>query len=217
MANESTSAPTGLARRYVRYVSGFGVGIAVGVAPFLGKIKVPGFDALLSLFPIQLRNVLIPLSAFLMGLVAVAIQFYARERLVRAGLRRWFRWGFIAIVSGLLTFLVLYVAFVRVVVTDQSFAAVVVAAERSAGCGCDPKASDEECIQRISLNPLALASCWSGASLRLRELLLMITYLILTGGFGALIGLLMLQEESRRSTGSKKRSSTPRPTPPGHP
>src|SRR4051812_25046827 len=74
---QTFSPPTPLAKRFVRSVLGFGVGVGLGLAPFLGKLGVPGFSALLSLFPEALSAFLIPVSAFLMGMLAAVTQFYS--------------------------------------------------------------------------------------------------------------------------------------------
>lgn len=206
-----------LSRRFVRYVLSFGVSVGVGLAPFLGKIKVPGFEALLELFPRQLQGTLIPLSAFLMGLVAVAIQFYSREKVAAVSIRRYFRAGFIAIVLGFFLFVVFYKLFVIKVPLDggASHAAVVVTASRLPSCKCEKTSSDLECAERLTVNPAALATCWGGTALELRELSLMISYLLLTSGFGALIGLLILQEESQRlrRSAQRARAAPPKRTP----
>ena len=193
-------ASTPVARRFVRYLLSFGVSVGIGLAPFLGKVKVPGFEALLELFPRQLQGTLIPLSAFLMGLVALGIQFLHSEKVAATRIRKYFRMGFVALVLGFFLFVVLYRLFViRVPVAGgASHAAVTVTPDRLPGCGCDPKLSDHECARSLSLHPVALASCWGGGSLAAVELSLMISYLLLTSGFGVLIGLLILKEDVAR-------------------
>ena len=77
----STITPaTSLSKKFVRYIIGFGVGVAVGLAPYLGILNVPFFKPLLSLIPEAVRGTAIPLSAALMGIVAVVIQSYGSER-----------------------------------------------------------------------------------------------------------------------------------------
>jgi hypothetical protein len=206
-------APTGLARRFVRYVLGFAVGVGVGVAPFLGKLPVPGFEALLGLFPETLQRSMIPLSAFLMGLVAVAVQFYSGETLSRPGLRVRFFWSLATLLVGLLLLIVLYTLLVvRVPIEGGARSVpVVLALSRSASCtGCPPALSDGECIARLSLNPKAIESCWGSRPLALSRLALTLGYLVLTGGFGALIGLLLLQEDLRSRQRRRPAVSRPR-------
>jgi hypothetical protein len=81
---------TPLARKFVRYLVGFGVGVGVGLAPYLGIVKVPLFRSLLSLIPDSIQDTVIPLSAALMGTLAVAIQWYAGESVTRQALRKMF-------------------------------------------------------------------------------------------------------------------------------
>lgn len=203
-----------VARRFVRYLLSFGVSVGIGLAPFLGKLDIPGFEPLLGLFPQQLQGVLIPLSAFLMGLVALAVQFYHSNRIAAGSLRKYFRAGFIAIVAGFFLFVVLYQLFViRVPIAGgASYGAVVVNPARLATCGCGAGDSDYDCVKKLSFDAAALATCWGGEAQKVRELALMIPYLLLTSGFGALIGLLILREDGaaqRRPRRRKKPAATP--------
>ena len=200
MSREDPRPPTPLIRRLVRYVAGFGVGVGLGLAPFLGTIQVPGFEALLGLFPPELQRTLIPLSAFLMGLVAMAVQFYAGERIARSALRRRFRRALIALLVGLLLFVGLHTLFVKSLPTDggAGSAVVTIGWQRLPSCGCPPTLSDAECVKSLSADPAAIESCWGSRQLGLARLSLTLAYLVLTGGFAALAGLLLLAEERHR-------------------
>lgn len=195
-------APTPLARKLVRYVVGFGIGVGLGMAPFLGR--VPGLEALLQLFPVNLHRTLIPLSVFLMGLIAVAIQFYSGETPPsRTALRRRFSLALYSLLAGLLLFMILHATFVeRVDLRSQEgklrSTPVIVGLSRVQGCECPPRISDSACLAQLTLEPAAIESCWGSRPLRLIRLALSLAYLLLTGGFAALVGLLLLQEESRR-------------------
>jgi hypothetical protein len=214
--------PTALARRYVRWVVGFSVGVGIGMAPFLGKVKVPGFSPLLELFPLQLQGVLIPLSAFLMGTIAVGVQVLAGEGLKRSTLTRSLLSGLAVILASLVVFVVLYNLFVVSVRVPNGYVAVIVTSERLPGCGCAPASSDPDCIESLSLDPAALETCWGGPALKMRKLALQLNYLLLTGGFGALVGLLLLREEDqekkrRRPSGKARRPTSPPPGEAPHP
>src|SRR5882724_5196164 len=74
------SPPTRTAKKFVRYMVGFGVSVAVGLAPYLGTLHVPLFSSLLDLIPEPIRGTVIPLSAALMGVVAVIVEWYGWER-----------------------------------------------------------------------------------------------------------------------------------------
>jgi hypothetical protein len=198
MANKRLAPPTPLAQRYVRYVVGFGVAVGVGLAPFLGK--VPGLDVLARLFPPDLKSTLIPFSAFLMGLIAVAIQYYSAESISRPVLKRRFTFSLVALVVGLFLLLTLY-SFLVVqfpIEGGSSSVPVIVATSRTPECECKTS-NDLECLMEVTISPRAVEHCWGSRPLKLSRLALSFSYLLVTGGFGALIGLLLLQEESRRT------------------
>ena len=193
--------PTPVSRRLVRYVVGFGIGVGLGMAPFLGR--VPGMGSLLELFPEEMRRTLIPSSIFLMGLITVAVQFYSAESISRAALRRRFSIALIALLSGFFLFLGLYAGFVE----TSGKVPVVLGTSRLPGCGCNAaRLSDSECVANLSYDPRAIDSCWGNR--RLVRLFLGISYLLLTGGFAALIGLLLLQEDRRRAKRKRRPSAT---------
>ena len=205
MTDRPPSPPTPLARQYVRYVLGFTVGVAVGLAPFLGVLDVPLFAPLLSMFPHKLRPTAVPLSSFLMGVVAVGVQFAAGETVSRRWLRRTFARTFVAILAGVVVLTVLYAAVVRTVPTERAtgdgkvYVPLVVGLSRPlpapADCLCEPTLSDARCIEVIGFDHVE--ACW-GRQVKRAESSLTLAYLFLTGAFGALIGLLLLQEGAKR-------------------
>jgi hypothetical protein len=214
VTNGTIPPPTPLARRFVRSVLGFGVGIGLGLAPFLGKVV--GIDALLNLYPEEMHASLIPLSAFLMGIVAAAVQYYAGEGISRTHLRLWFRRSLIGLLCGFFLFIILYTALVEQV-SSRNTPLVIPWSDRLATCGCPPTLSNLQCIKQITIAPEALASCWGSGPLKWSRLLLSVSYLLVIGGFGALIGLLLLREEGRekrkpRSTGRRKPAPRPAAT-----
>jgi hypothetical protein len=200
----SVTPPTLLSRTWVRYVVGFTVGVGVGLAPFLGNVKVPLFAALISLFPLQLQSTLLPLAAFLMGVIAVAVQFYAGARITPDTVGRYFRFTLIAILAGFFLFAILTMLLVtRIPLREGEYVALILApTERLPGCTCGnlphPLLPDALCVQQLSFNPAILETCWGGPALKIREVSLGIPYLLLTGGFGALIGLLLVKAPSKR-------------------
>lgn len=196
----SGEAPTSAARRWVTYVIGFGVSAVVGVAPFLGIFDVPGFHALLTLFPkvpFDMTTVVIVASSLLMGIVAVVIQYLIYRKPRSFFVRRLFvLFSAIAIVS-ILSLLVVH-TFTVVVVNipaegPDAEIAVLVGFSRSA-CSreCDPQMSNPECIRNTTLDPVRIYSCWGEVSIRMAFLALMMLYLIVTSSFGAMIGGLIL-------------------------
>jgi hypothetical protein len=213
--------PTSLGRRLVRYTLGFTVGIAVGLAPFLGRVKVPGFSALLELYPVQMQQNLIILSSFLLGIVAIAIQYYATKASPTALLDRYFASLLKAMLAMLLLLVVLYQTSVVSIPIEKQVSAVPGQVEthrysvvvgwfraNSAACSCPPAMSAIDCVEQHSLAPRMVASCWK--CLEVFELALTIPYLFLLGGLFTLVGLLLLKEEEERRLA---RSPAPAPGP----
>ena len=190
--------PTPLARRFVRYLGGFGIATGVGLAPFLGQLDLPLLTPLLHLIPRSLRGTLVPLSAALMGVVAVGVQWLAQRRVSSAWLRRAFRGALAAAGAAFLLLLVLHL-FVVVqisVLGGEAFETFVVGFVRPDADGCRGY-SNVECVQRLSLDEKRIASYWGDRQVAVASLCLELTYLLLTGAIGALVGLVVLRETSR--------------------
>lgn len=208
--------PTPFARRFVSYVAGFGIAVGLGLSPFLGKI--PGVDALLDIFPQSLWSTLIPLSVFLMGFIAIVVQFYSGEAIGRATIQRRFKWG----LSGLLAGLALLIVFHNLLVVSVSIKGgektipFLIGFSRTKDCGCEPSTmSNAECIKHLSFDVTKIETCWNTG---LSRPLLQFSYLLLTGGFAALVGLLLLQMEARKQEKARKRSrKSPRKKRPASP
>src|SRR5947209_5664994 len=215
MAREEKPAillPTPLARRFVRYVLGFGLAIGAAVFPFLSKIAG-------DLFPESMQKTLLIMSALSMGFIAVAVQFYSGETIDRSAVRRRFKTVLISLLIGLILFSVLHgVLVVTISFPDKDGKILhfpfVIWLFRSEGCGCEKKTNDQQCINELSLDEKKIETCWNTVPSRL---LLQFSYLVLTGGLAALIGLLLLQEEAHRQEKTKaanKKASRPRRAPP---
>lgn len=212
--------PTDIVRRYVRYVVVFGVSVGIGLAPFLGKVA--GVDALLGLFPRSLRGSLIPLSAFLMGLIALAIQFSSAKTPRLKDLRRRFVISWLLLLAGFFLLFSFYSLFVVTVPykTGRGTVPIVISSSRINGgsCKCPPSYATKECIQNLSFDEAAIETCWDAGSIQFRKFLLSLSYLLVTGGFGAVIGLLLLTEQARNQQRRRPRKAAapapPSPTPP---
>lgn len=209
--SDAIAPPTPLARQFVRLLVGFGVGVGVGSAPFLGTVDVPLFEQIVEVFPNEGRNRLFALGAFAMGVVAVAIQFYAGESSSRQRVRRLFSRTLVVIVVALATLGVLVVKFVgQMDVGGGGVASFVIAGERPAGCPCPARLSDQGCLSILTANPAVIDSCWDADTTENVELALLGSYLLLTSGFGALIGLLLLQRVARQQATARKSSQARR-------
>jgi hypothetical protein len=205
MTEAAEAPPTALARRFVRYVVGFGVGVGVATLVFLtgGLFKV---------IPNGLRPIALPTSTLLMGLVAVGVQFYARESILRRRLRRLFSMGVLVLVAGLVLFLCLHLLFVETYQARGRDLAltVVLVGERLPDCPCEAGSSNEDCVLGLE----HVESCWASSKLKGVRLLLLLTYLLTTIGFGVLVGLVVVQEEMHRAA-RRRRKPRKRESPAG--
>jgi hypothetical protein len=191
--------PTPLARQFVRYMVGFGVAVAIGLAPFLGELDLPLFTPLLHLIPRSVRDTLVPLSAALMGLVAVVVQWLGQERLSRARQRKMFaRTLAVVVFSFVLLFALNNFIVVRVPIPALgSTETFIVGFTRPDTPECQGF-SDAECIKRLSMNEELIATYWGDRRIALASLCLKLAYLLFTGSFGALVGLLVLREQWKK-------------------
>jgi hypothetical protein len=195
-------------RRFARLILNFFVGLGIGLSPFLGLKNVPFFKSLISVMPFQIAPKLIVFSAFLMGIIVTAVQFYSSERISRPVLRKRFAIALIMMLVGFVLFYFLRSEFTVDVQRGQSEETVTALIGSTPfkyepfekdGCHCpNPERNPKACIQRLSFNADAIEMCWDQREIRHRGELLGLSYLILIGGVGVLVGLIMLQEEVRR-------------------
>ena len=193
-----TTVPAGAAL-WVRLVLAFGVSVAIGLAPFLGKTRIPGFSPLLDFFPVALQNIAIPLSSFLMGVVAVGVQFYAGANLSSGSIARWFpRTGAVLILLflGLIVAYFLSVSRVGIDGDARAVAFVIGYGARPPQCDarCPASLSDSACIKVLSFDPTEIASCYGERTVNAASLVLVLLYLAVTSAFGVLVGLLTLRD-----------------------
>ncbi len=208
--------PTRIAQKYVKYLLGFGAGIAAALAVFLGRYRIPLFEPLLALFPEESRGILLPLSGLLVGMVAVAVQFHAVGSIARKKLKNSFNMVFILLLVGVLALLVLRTKCVVSFNVGQEPEAFIIGWSRMPICPCAINTSALECLAGIAFQA---ERCWSENSLFLVKLSLYFSYLFLIGGFGGLVGILILVEENRRTSTRKpaQRGKKQMPAAPGAP
>jgi hypothetical protein len=202
MAETAEAPPTALARRFVRYVVGFGVGVGAATLVFLA-------GGLFEVIPDSVKRVALPASTLLMGLVAVGVQFYAREAIRRRTLRRLFTVGVLVLVAGVVLFLRLHVRYVETFEPRGETLTVVLSERRltTSPCPCEPELSNEDCLLRLGLDSARL--CWDEVRIEEVEFWLLLTYLLSTIGFGVLVGLVVVQEELRREARRRRRPKKP--------
>jgi hypothetical protein len=188
--------PTKEARDLIRYILGFGVGVAAGLALYLGKLRIPIFSPLLDLIPLDRQNVIIPLSSAVMGTVAVVVQWYAHDRLSTSWLKRLFHKTLRFLVVAFISLVVAHAITVRTVEIKGGEEAVAfqVGFVRPVKAPCGADVGDAECIERLTLDPAKIASFWGDMQVNLAGLWLIFSYLGLTGSFGVLVGALLLRQ-----------------------
>jgi TIR domain-containing protein len=202
---EQIPLPTALSRDLARRVLGLGVGIVVAMAPFLGYVKVPGFEALFNLLPFQIQSEIVALSAFIVSLITVALQFYVAEKISRRVLRRIFKRVLFAVLIGFVGFIVLLSALTERVPRGHKKVSVMISFSRTTDCICKTS-NNIECIRELSFNEAAIQSCWGTGPLKVIKVLFILWYLALMSGFVVLVGLDLL----RRAPESPSRQPPPK-------
>jgi hypothetical protein len=205
MANDrrgksSVPPPPPVARMWVRMVVAFSVSVALGLAPYLGRLRVPLFDALLTLVPDDLHSIALPVSAALMGLIAVWVQWSADDRPRRTWLRKRFRLNMVLAAVGLLLLVVVETfVVVRIPIRAENRIGVyLIGVTRLPTSPCPPQMSDVECVSRVTPEEGQLAKVWGDDQLRACRLALLASYFMATASFGLLVGLLVLRNNVPR-------------------
>lgn len=211
--------PSPLAAQLVRAILWFGVGVAAGLAPFLGKLPFLGFSALLEIYPQGMKGWLIPLSGFLMGGVAVGIEYLGLKLPSQALLRRRFQWslGTVAVAFTLLLLGYPYLV-TRVPLGDGSrFATFVTGTDRvpsrppGSPCNCPEGHSAEECIADVGLTEGHVRECFGSRRVTVSTQGLAVLYLLMTGGFASTVGFLVLLKQKRPAAKSSRVAATQGP------
>lgn len=199
-----TSFMSPIARRWLKVFLGLTVGVVVGLAPFYGAKAVPAFSPLLGLFPLDLRNTIIPLSGFLMGIIVAGVQYASYRKTPRKTLTRWFKGSMIVfLVSFVLLVFAYFLLVARVQVIQESksetFAVVtgsltVPARPPASRCTCEVGEPAEICVAAISLNPLHVRSCFGTTPVAISTLFLSFLYLLVTSAFAVVVAVLVLTD-----------------------
>lgn len=190
--------PPPTAKKLVRYILGFGVSVAIGLAPYLGKVKVPLFDSLLTIIPESIQNTILPLSAALMGVVAVGIQWYAGEKTSARRLRTFFKRTMILTITSLFILIIVHSLVVVTVpiLGGKDAVSFIVGFQRPQRAPCT-ELSDKECIKKLTFDTSKIESFWGDSQVRLARLSLMTPYLLFTTSFGLIVGLVVLKERGQ--------------------
>jgi hypothetical protein len=213
-APEPTYKPaTWLSEHFTALLVGFFVGVPFALAPLWSR--VPGVQSLLDLFPGSSRNTLISFSGFLLGGMAMIIEFRAGDRPSLPAARRWFRRSLWPLGVSFALLFILYSWFVKLVPAEHGekrYAFVLAGRVHSPPCGCAPTDPDIRCMQNLGIgNEAEIESCWDADAIKLRTVLLQLCYLVAMGSSGALVGAILLQRKSRRRAPATARKTAPVP------
>jgi hypothetical protein len=216
------TAPTSLSGDLLRHVRWFGVGVALGLAPFLGALPIPGFSALLSIYPQFMRGWLLPLAGILMGVLAALVEFHSVRLPSLASLRRRFSWSLVVWFAAFVSLALLYPFLVtRVSLGDGSQVEAFVTGtdivpSRPPGslCECPEGQSAERCIGSIGIDESRIKECFGSRRVTLGSQILGVLYLLLTGSFMLVVGFLLLlrKKAADRPAPILRRTESPTPS-----
>src|SRR5262249_47217867 len=155
---------------------------------------------LLSLIPLTIQDVAIPMSTALMGIVAVVVQWYGSQKISTKWLGRMFLTTLAVSISlfvGLLSIEMLAVERIDVPSTGERISFVVGFKYPKNPPGGE--LSRPDCIgKKIGLNPAAVLTYFGGQQVHEAELFLILDYSAFMSSFGVLVGLLVV---ARRVSG----------------
>jgi hypothetical protein len=190
---------TPVSRKYLRYFLSFFVTLGVGFSPLWGGV-IPGFHAILDVFPRDLQDV-IPWASLLMSITAVGVQFFSRDSTQPRYLQRAFVATFVILILLVFASYIAYKALVIRIEVPASHlkVAYLVGSKPLPTCECAKRGLEiRECIGfAISVKPDDVAACFSREEISRRSMLLCVLYLLLMLSLGTLIGLLILKEATK--------------------
>jgi hypothetical protein len=201
-AHQTSDAPKPklprLVSDWVRYLLGFSVSVGVGLAPYLGLVGVPLFTPLLSLIPLSLQSIAIPISIASMGIIAVLVQWRKRDPAKRLEFPLALALAIVTLVL-FISIQMLAVAHVEVPAADQtvSFAVGFYSPQRPP---CEGLSRDACIAQRLGFDEAVINSYFGDSQTRLTKLALVLSYIGFMSSFGWMVGLLLLRERDRTSS-----------------
>lgn len=198
------SAPpfAGVGNRLIRYVLGIGLGILLGLAPYLGAYPVPPFRPIFALFPDTIREPLLPVSAALSGILAAAVQWYQGESLVAGRLRRLFFRTLITAAAALLLFFVVHsLVVIRVPTYGDKSTIVLKGFVRPVKYPClEQGMSDLDCLDLVTLDEGRIKVFYGAAQMQVAGMSLSLLYLLFTSCLGLMVGLILLKETALKES-----------------
>jgi hypothetical protein len=210
MARDETSSQ----KTYLHYILAYTVTLGIGLAPVLGKVRVPLFSPIAEVFPANLQRGLVPFATFLMAIPVICVHFYSRDRIRIPSLDRLFKIVVPAVIVLPLLLFYLYSSWVVQVDFEggRQSAAYVVGEQMLPDCPCVIHKLDlAACVaELISANPAAVTACYPRRETNARRAGLAIVYLLLMFGLGTLIALVILKETQRQRPSAAARRARSR-------
>jgi hypothetical protein len=197
--------PTG--RKFLIYFLAFTVTLGIGIGPFLGLIRVPGFISIGELFPLNLQRAVAAFAAFLLTLPAVGVQFFGGDRFDAGRLKAAFAIVSVAIFAGTLALYLAYTSWVvHVEVGGKLSAAYIVGPTMLPDCLCvAAKLQITSCIGPVlDTNPAHVEDCYPREDIVARKNGLSLLYFFAIFSLGVLIGLVVLRERMRPENVAEK-------------
>jgi hypothetical protein len=154
----------------------------------------------------------IPLSAAMLGLIAVGVQWYSSAEVPERFLKKWFPRAALFAGISLVLFILLHTALVVGVQIQggASRVAFVVWPSRVSSCPCVAAVPDATCVIQLSFSESELDRCWGDRNRRLAGTALALSYTFATSGFGALVGLAVMRQRTRTGKSSRSQRSLSR-------
>src|SRR5208337_110101 len=177
--------------KWVKYVLGFSVSVAVGLAPYLGRVNVPLFTPMLSFIPLSLQDTAIPLSSAAMGIVAVVVQWYDSQQVSKGWASKVFGKTVAACVLSLLAIVVVETFGVeRVYVPSiKETASFVVGFSYPHTPPCQGLGRAKCITERLVLDQDTITTYFGEGQVKSAQFLLVLTYTVFMATFGVMIGL----------------------------
>jgi hypothetical protein len=203
-ARQATDKAPTITNTWIRLLLSVSVSVAVGLAPYLGKVAVPLFTPLLALFPRSIADVSIIFSTTTMGLVAAYVQFHGSDAALPVDIEG----KFASAIKLCICLLALLATFYFVTVTTVQYQyhggtaseSFVTGFTGSRDSRCS-QISSAQCIVDVThFDETAIDSAFWEQQIRLAKALLVILYVGFMSAFAYVAGLIVLRQTLKHLT-----------------
>jgi hypothetical protein len=177
--------------KWSRTLFAIGVTVPIGLAPLLGKLQLPGFDALLALLPEELQKPAVILGATAMSLVAASVVFRSVSKIAHRSLMSQARkslWLAVVLLSALvlsLTFLTTRVHYGN----GESHSFVTGFYQPNKPPCVD--VSEETCLDDLTFSTSRISTYYGDKQIKAASVIILALYISFFAYFGNLIGVLI--------------------------